>query len=67
MERLEGGQGGPTETHASLLPGATDAPASEDRHRVYKMTGLKALGGAEDAPELSGDVVVFPRNRISSQ
>lgn len=35
-------------------------------HRVYKMMGLKALLGADGALELSGDVIAFPKNGISS-
>lgn len=66
LERLEGGQDDPIETRASLLPGAVDAPGSEERHRVYKMTGLKALLGADGALGLSGDTIGFPRNGISS-
>jgi hypothetical protein len=66
LERLEGSQDDPIETHASLPPGAIDAPGSEERHRVYKMTGLKALPGADGALGLSGDTIGFPRNGISS-
>ena len=49
-----------------LVPEAIDTPGSERRHRVYKITGLKALPGADGALELSGDVFWFPKNGISS-
>ena len=48
------------------VDGAIDALGPEGRHRVYKMMGLKALLGADGALELSGDVIAFPKNGISS-
>ena len=66
LERLERDRDGLIETYASLVPEAIDALGSEERHRVYKMMGLKALLGADGALELSGDVIGFPKNGISS-
>ena len=66
LERLERDRDGLIETYASLVPGAIDALGSEGRHRVYKMMGLKALLGADGALELSGEVIGFPKNGISS-
>lgn len=63
---LEGSHDDPIGTHASLLPGAIDAPGSEEHHRVYKMTGLKALVGTDGALGLSGDTNGFPKNGILS-
>ena len=63
---LEDDRDGLIEAHASLVPEAIDATGSEERHRVYKMTGLKALLGADGALGLSGDTIDFPRNGISS-
>ena len=68
-ERLEGierDRDGLIEAYASLVPGAIDELDPEGRHRVYKMMGLKALLGADGALELSGDVIAFPKNGISS-
>ena len=66
MEGLERDRDGLIETYASLVPGAIDALGPEGCHRVYKMMGLKTLLGADGALELSGDVVGFPKNGISS-
>jgi hypothetical protein len=48
-------------------PSTSNATGSEERRRVYKMVGLKVRLGAEGALELSGDVVGFSKNGISSQ
>jgi chromosome segregation ATPase len=66
LERLERDRDGLIETYASLVPEAIDALGSEGRHRVYKMMGLKALLGADGALGLSGEVIGFPKNGISS-
>ena len=66
LERLERDRDGLIETYASLVPEAIDALGSEERHRVYKMMGLKAFLGADGALELSGEVIGFPKNGISS-
>jgi len=54
------------ESYASLLPEAIDALGPEERHRVYKMLGMKAYFKTDGSFELSGDVVSFPHPEISS-
>ena len=51
---------------SNLVPEASDSLDSEESPREYKMMGLKALQGADGALELSGDVIGFPKNGISS-
>ena len=66
LESIERDRDGLIEAYASLVPGAIDELGPEGRHRVYKMMGLKALLGADGALELSGDVIAFTKNGISS-
>src|SRR5215218_6426121 len=55
LERLERDRDSLLESYVSLLPEAIDALGSEERHRVYKMLGMKAHFGADGSFELSGD------------
>ena len=48
------------------MPDAIDALGSEERHRVYRMIGMKAYLTADGSFELSGDVMSFSNLEISS-
>ena len=66
LERLERDRDSLLESYVGLLPEAIDALGSEERHRVYKMLGMKAHFGADGSFELSGDVISFSNLEISS-
>jgi len=66
VERIEHDRDSLLESYASLLPEAIDALGPEERHRVYKMLGMKAYLKTNGSFELSGDVVSFPHPEISS-
>ena len=66
LERLERDRDSLLESYVGLLPEAIDALGSEERHRVYKMLGMKAHLGADGSFELSGDVISFSNLEISS-
>jgi len=54
------------ESYDGLMPEAIDALGSEERHRVYRMIGMKAYLEADGSFELSGDVISFSNLEISS-
>jgi hypothetical protein len=51
--------------YSELVPEAIDALGSDERHRVYRITSMKAHVGAEGSLELSGDVIGFSKVVIS--
>lgn len=65
-ERLERDRDSLLESYVGLLPEAIDALGSEERHRVYRMIGMKAYLTAEGSFELSGAVMNFSNPEISS-
>ncbi len=54
------------ESYAGLMPEAIDTLESEERHRVYRMIGMKAYLEADGSFELSGEVVSFTKLKTSS-
>ena len=66
LERLERDRDSLLESYVGLLPEAIDALGSEERHRVYRMIGMKAYLTADGSFELSGDVMDFSSLEISS-
>ncbi len=48
------------------MPEAIDTLESEERHRVYRMIGMKAYLEADGSFELSGEVVSFTKLKTSS-
>ncbi len=65
-ERLERYKDSLLESYVGLLPEAIDALGSEERHRVYRIIGMKAYLTAEGSFELIGDVMKFATVEISS-
>ena|SRR5215208_2977536 len=66
LERLERDRDSLLESHVGLVPEAIDGLGSEERHRVYRMIGMKAYLTADGSFELSGDVMNFSSQEISS-
>ena len=66
LERLERDRDSLLESYVGLVPEAIDALGSEERHRVYRMIGMKAYLTADGSFELSGDVMNFSSLEISS-
>ncbi len=53
------------ESYAGLVPEAIATLGSEERHRAYRMFGMKAYLEADGSFELSGDVISFSNLEIS--
>jgi hypothetical protein len=66
LERLKCDRDSLLESYAGLVPEAIDALGSEERHRVYRMIGMKMYLTADGSFELSGDVMNFSSLEISS-
>ncbi len=54
IEELERDAEAILESYARMIPKALDALTPEERHRFYKMLGLKATVGADGSVELDG-------------
>src|SRR5215217_797160 len=54
------------ESYVGLVPEAIDALGAEERHRVYRMIGMKAYLTTDGSFELSGGVMNFASLEISS-
>ena len=66
LERLERIRDSLLESYVGLVPKVIDALGSEERHRVYRMIGMKAYLTTDGSFELSGDVMNFSSLEISS-
>ena len=66
LKRLERDRDSLLESYAGLIPEAIDTLGSEERHRVYRMIGMKAYLKADGSFALSGDVMSFSNLEISS-
>jgi site-specific DNA recombinase len=66
LKRLERDRDNLLESYAGLIPEAIDTLGSEERHRVYRMIGMKAYLKADGSFALSGDVMSFSNLEISS-
>ena len=66
LERLEHDRDALLESYADAMPEAIDALGPEERHRVYRMIGMKAYLKADGSFALSGDVMSFSNLEISS-
>jgi hypothetical protein len=66
LKRLERDRDSLLESYVGLVPEAIDALGSEERHRVYRMIGMKAYLTTDGSFELSGDVMNFSNLKISS-
>lgn len=59
LAQLERDRDSLLEAYAGLTPEAIDSLESDERHRVYRMIGMRAFLGADGSLELSGDVINF--------
>jgi len=66
LERLERDRDGLLESYAGLVPQAIDDLSSGERHRVYRMIGMRARLDPDGSLELGGDVMSFSKLEISS-
>jgi site-specific DNA recombinase len=66
LAQLERDRDSLLESYTGVLPEAIDALKSEERHRVYRMIGMKAHLAPNGSFELSGDVMSFSKVGISS-
>lgn len=66
LASLERGRDSLLERYAGFMPEAIDALGPEERHRVYRMIGMKAHLGADGSSESSGEVMSFTNLEISS-
>jgi DNA repair exonuclease SbcCD ATPase subunit len=66
LARLKRDRDSLLEAYADAVPEAVDALASEERHRVYRMIGMKARIAIDGSLELSGDVMSFSNLGILS-